>query len=692
MRYLILTLALFSGRILSAHAGEPGDTIVYATDLQEVVVEGENQELDNGMATYRPLHGQKAAARNAVDLLRLMGIPQLEITPNSLSVSNVHGANVDIFIDKQPATESDLLGMDVRDVLEVQYLAYNPDPQYRNVRYALNFVMRHYEYGGYTRIGASGAYAGRGTDNVAGRLNSKMVYKKMTYDFMASGNADWSRHFSSNSEALYRFADDETMIRDEQVDYSRMRNYGFQTSLRALYQGDKSVASNRLSFVRSGNPYSNIAGTVTIPGQTSPISRHDSQYASMAVWNGNFYFVLPNRFMINVTPSFTYSHTNQRELYRYDKVSGFDNYVKENMYLGSAEVNLTRRHCNTQASSLVFNYGIIHSKDVYTGTTPSKSRFNMNYGGVSLKHVGMFGKVYASVSAGVSFQSDVVNGIHTTKWQPMGMAFAQYTIDRRNQLEAEVRCSVNAPIGSMKSPSVQQANEWLWYTGNPDLTSINNLSASVSYTWLPSNTFYGGVMAQYTGSYDRYVPVYLPLGDEKALVRTFTNDGDYQTVTVGVNATWKLLRNTLQLSARPRVMYFKSTGLYDLDRTSFYTTIMAAYYVHGFFFNASYTPEWRNVDSQGSRNYYKDYLSITAGWSNERWNVSVTANNLFRDNWVNTTSDFRSLCYAVSTTSFSDNRHRNVSLDISYTFRYGKKVRQGDDLNELRQAETTILK
>ncbi len=691
LRFLIPTIIL-GGCPLGAYASEAPDSTVRVTDLKEVVVEGENQTLDNGVATYRPLHSQKAAARNAVDLLRLMGIPQLEIAPNSLSVSNVHGADVDIFIDKQPATPGDLTGMDVRDVIEVQYLSYNPDPRFQNVRYTLNFVMRHYEYGGYTRLNASEGFAGRGTNNVSGSVNSKMVYKKMTYDFMGAGNGDWNRHFASNSNSLYRFADNETMTRDERLTYSKSRDYGYQASLRALYQGEKSAISNRVSFVRTGNPLSDIAGIVSTPGVNAPFSRHDSQYATMAAWNGNFYFALPNRFLLNVTPTFTYSHTNQRELYRYNTVSGFDNLVKENMYAGNADIALTRRHSNSQATSFALNYGIVHSKDVYGGTTPSVSQFNMNFGNISLKHVGVFGKVYASLAAAVSFQCDAVNGVHTTKWRPGGVAFAQYTINRKNQLEAEVRCSVNAPLGSMKSASMLQANEWLWYTGNPELTSINNLSASLNYTWLPSNNFYGGIVAVYTGSYDRYLPLYLPMEDTKAIVRTFVNDGDYQTFTFGVNATWKLLHNSLQLSARPRVMYFKSTGLYDLDKASFYTTLTATYYVGRFYFNAYYTPEWRNVDTQGSRNYYKDYFSLTAGWSNDHWNVSVTANNLFRDNWVNMTSDFRSYYYESSTTSFSNNRHRNFSIDIAYTFRYGKKVRQGDDLESLRQAETTILK
>lgn len=692
MKTGVVLLAMASAGVFGAYAVEPADSTAKATTLQETVVVGENQQLDNGVATYRPLASQKSAARDAVDLLRLMGIPQLEIAPGSLSVSNVHGADVDIFIDQQPATAGDLKGMDVRDVIEVQYLSYNPDPRYQDARYAVNFVMRHYEYGGYTRINASEAFAGKGTDQVGGSVNSKMVYKKMTYDFMAAGDADWNRHFSSSSDALYRFADDATMTRDERLSYSKSRDYAFQTSLRAIYQGSKTVASNRMSFARTGNPYSDIAGTVATPGLTAPFSRHDSQHATMAVWNGNFFFALPNRFLLNIAPSFTYSHTSQNELYRYNTVSGFDNFVKENMYLGSADVSLARRHSQTQTTSIALKYGIIHSKDVYSGSTPSVSRFNMNYGNLTLKHVAVFDKVYASIAAAVGFQSDAVNGVHTTKWQPGGLAFVQYTINRKNQLEAEVRCSANAPLGSMKSGSVVQANEWMWHTGNPELTSINNLSASLSYTWLPSNTFYGGIVAQYTGSYDRYVPLYIPVTGERALVRTFANNGDYQTVTAGLNATWKLLRNSLQLSARPRVMYFKSTGIYDLDKTSFYTTLMAAYYVDGFYFNASYTPEWRNVDTSGSRNYYKDYLSITAGWSNDHWNVSVTANNLFRDNWVNMTSDFRSYWYDVATTSYSDNRHRNFSIDVAYTFRYGKKVRPGDDLDQLRQAETTILK
>ena len=98
---------------------------------------------------------QKNAAQNAVALLSQMSIPQIDVDPVSQAVKTAHGQNVSIFIDYVPATTEDLKGMKTQDVKKVEYYQHPSDARFQGAKYAVNFVMQKYEWGGYTKINAN---------------------------------------------------------------------------------------------------------------------------------------------------------------------------------------------------------------------------------------------------------------------------------------------------------------------------------------------------------------------------------------------------------------------------------------------------------------------------------------------------------------------------------------------------------
>ncbi len=92
------------------------DTIASTHSLNEIVVEAQMQRTSAKSSTYLPGKNQKNAAKNAVSLLGLMSIPEIEIDPVSNAVKTAAGDNVSIFIDFIPATKEDLQGMKTTDV------------------------------------------------------------------------------------------------------------------------------------------------------------------------------------------------------------------------------------------------------------------------------------------------------------------------------------------------------------------------------------------------------------------------------------------------------------------------------------------------------------------------------------------------------------------------------------------------
>ena len=76
-----------------------------------------------------------------------------------------------------PATAQDLEGLRTEDVVRVEVLDYPDDPRFRSMPYVVNFIMQHYEWGGYTKVSADGKTLA--DDRVSANAYSKFAYKKV---------------------------------------------------------------------------------------------------------------------------------------------------------------------------------------------------------------------------------------------------------------------------------------------------------------------------------------------------------------------------------------------------------------------------------------------------------------------------------------------------------------------------------
>lgn len=80
------------------------------------------------------------------------------------------------------------------------------------------------------------------------------------------------------------------------------------------------------------------------------------------------------------------------------------------------------------------------------------------------------------------------------------------------------------------------------------------------------------------------------------------------------------------------------------------------------------------------------------GWSNGAWNLTATAVNIFRHNWVEETLRLTSQWFDQYTTEYGAGSHQFVSLTASYTFGFGKKVRHGDEVQTMGAGSSAIMK
>ena len=77
--------------------------------------------------TYRQSK-QKNAAQNAIDLIKIMSIPQVRVNPINENVTDNFGSDVTVYINYLQASKEELTGLRTADVRKVEYSTFLPTP------------------------------------------------------------------------------------------------------------------------------------------------------------------------------------------------------------------------------------------------------------------------------------------------------------------------------------------------------------------------------------------------------------------------------------------------------------------------------------------------------------------------------------------------------------------------------------
>lgn len=250
MIYKLSLLILCATATITAMAQTETPDSVKTQQLGEIVVEAQMQRTSPTATTYKPSSKQKNAAQNAIDLLRLMAIPQLQINPIDNSVKDNAGAEVSIFINYMPASQEEMAGLRTADVRKVEYLEFPTDPRFRGAQRAVNIIIQEYAYGGYTKISVDENFL----VGLSSRANifSKFSYKKMTYDLFVAANNWNNHHASSDIEGIYSLKDaggsDFLLSREETTDNAHFRQNLFPVTFQATYNTEKNTSAQHIGI------------------------------------------------------------------------------------------------------------------------------------------------------------------------------------------------------------------------------------------------------------------------------------------------------------------------------------------------------------------------------------------------------------------------------------------------------------
>ncbi len=667
--------------------------------LPEIVVKAQMQHTDASSSTYTPTTRQKTSAQNAIDLLRQLAIPQININLVDNAVTTPSGQNVAVYINYIPASAEEIEGLLTSDVRRVEYLDFPTAPRFQGNEHVVNFIMQQYEYGGYTKALINENFL-VGKLSSRASIYSKFAYKRMTYDLYAGASNHDIKHTGASiiGDYILENTDGEPyhITRNEIFNNSHYKYNQYPVTFRAIYDSDNVQIANTVGFNFDQSPAAETSGCLSYkPAKTEEYSynRCEPYTSRYLVWSGNYYFILPRNFHLSVSPGINYGHTNNTYLYQTSGTDVIVNESKENVWQFRGSATLYKKFTDRQNGFFRAWYGSISNDVSYFGSSPYDNDFLDTYAGAALGYNISNNKWNISTDVALQWEKNKINDQSVSEIYPLLNVSAGFSPSQKHSLRAYFHFGANYPGASEKTPNTLQQNELMYYTGNPELGLSRQVTFNLSYNWMPSNKFSVLAFAQYFGEYNLYVPVYKPYNNGMALLRKFETDGDYNRTQIGMSFNYKLLNGNLQFAASPSISFYRMTGLFDIERNPFSCNVSATYYLGNFYFQTSY--QTGSLTVQGNHGViYKDrdFYQIIAGWSRANWNIRVSAMNLFRNDWLCATNTLSTPLYSETRFANGNNFHRRLNLSIIYTFGYGKKVQRGNEVGVQSGASSAIMK
>lgn len=670
-------------------------------ELDEVVVEARTQRvIDRGVA-YTPTKRIKKTATDATRLLELMNIPQLNITPGTMSVKTYAGKDVAMFIDFKEATDEDLQGLRPEDVLRVEVLQYPEDPRFGGQANVINFVMRKYEWGGYTKLTVKGTTLN--IDCGDGILYSKFVNKKWTFDANATGSITHNDNYNSYNVETFRdisigdrHLDAVTRTSQSGANYLKQNNSQSAT-FRATYETKNIEIIHSVSYTRIGNPMtrdlSNVNYSNDVFSAQSALSSESGQTISPRI-SGDYYFKLPNNNFLSVYWNFTYGSTSRNSSYRLGELTPIINNNKETSYAPTLIIQYSKKfsHNNTFRTSLMTFNTIYHTdyEGSYNGLQKLLSSENMLF----LEYMQNWKSGLSLYSRlGASYVIGRLNGVNTLEqWNPRLGLQLNYKINEKHSASVEGWWGNNHPTPASSNSAIVQSNELLWLQGNPGLRNTTFITASASYTYVPTNKLNLSATAEYYGFLNKTAHDYFSMPGYDGLIRKEINSGDFHRYSGYLSATLKLFDNSLSLKASGQVERMVASGIDAQSMNLISANLQANYYFKNCSFILYYQTPNKNLApfDYGFRYHYKSTYGILANYAIGDFKVGLQFLNWFNSNRYYSDLDLNR--YSAHGWVWSSSLARSIQLTLSYTFPYGKKVKRNNEISESESAGSAILK
>lgn len=678
---------------------ENPDSVSKEKNLEELTVYGDNATISVGEITFIPTNKEKKAANGGYNLLRMMNMPQLNVDVAASSVKNISGQDVAIYVNGIEANPNEVDGILCTDVKKVVYLEMPTNPRYGTNKFVVDIITYKYEYGGYTKFAAKQSLP---ESNTKASGYSKMTYKDMVYDLNIGYGRNVSKHGGAMENETFDI-DPKTIFREiTPIDYVGKSN-NLSAAFRATYERENGILTNNLSFSRSNMPESSLTERITSYTNDAMSSLRESQRRSnskytSAGWKGQGIFNLDKGWSINFSPSINLGWNKSNSYYilrdetisQHDELSIQTDASERNLQYG-IDLGAIKSFARSNTLYLKASVDGLANKVRYGGSTNGTDKFNWIAEAINIGYSYQNQRFAIVPDIGLCAYTHSINSKKETIFYPILKLNAQLVLNERNYLILWLTQNTLAPATSEKSPLTIREDDMIWFKGNPKLDTYNVSQLALSYIWVPPHKVQLSGSFTATNYHDRMAYIFKPY--ESGIIREPLNTGDYFTSTLAVKGTLTLLDRSLKIGAQPSLSFSKSTGIYHRHIWDPYINLSINYYAGGFYFSGNYRTQSRYFAYVTAEKVKTpERYDISAGWANANWNLSLTAANFLRYKWTAHRNYFHSEYYDRMLTEINADYHAKYELAVTYTFGYGKKVKQGNEVQPLQDNESAINK
>ncbi len=651
-------------------------------NLKEVVVEGATRkETDEGVVFY-PTSREKKFSYDAVSLLERMALPEITVLPGSAKVETMTGEPAEFFIDGKPASSRDLKALNPKDVASVEYLPMPVAANFKGKHNVVNFVMRKYEYGGYTKATAEQQLTGIGGDY---NLSSKLAYRRMTYDAFVMGRYRSDHHDGASSSTDYKdffYGGDHFDKVEETSGYrnGRVRNHGFEGSLKATYEHKDVSWANTAGWSMTATPsVSHDASTLYSPSiiDSRFYSSDNSNRIATPFYESNFTLWLPKGQMLSLYLQTSGSSGRARSFYQAQGYPAIDNESRERGYDFYFSPTYSKTFDARNSINVSTFISLKRNRVDYHGNYENIFLSRDMSGGLFFQYSHKFGSATSlRVEPGMTwkrFRQNDGHVAHDINYYP------RMTINLRHKWNRKVSTSFSSILQNvgypleMKNGLTIRQTELLWRRGNPDLRSRLQWSNSLSNTWNPGRNYSLVSVVRYNTMFNKDYKVWLVEQGYDGLIASLSDHNTDHKISVTQKLTGRFFSRKLVLTGYASYNFLKTVGDYRKTASWWGGWLSAAWYGNSWYAYGNIVPE---------KTVYTGIGKTYTPWK-YALGFSYTVKNLHMDlkasDFLNTSR--RGGCAYIDAPHFYQRRRIYNSfagptymLTLSYSLSYGKKV------------------
>lgn len=535
----------YEPQTLHCEPGDLGNIILKETTehISEIVVEGNLHITKQDKDVYIPNQRQRNAANSGISLLDNLMIPQLDVNRISGEVKSLTKRSITFAIDERIVEKDEIDQIRPKDVLRVEYIDM-PTGKFADKELVINFVLRHYDYGGYVMVKDQSRFL-----HVVGEnsLQASLDHKKMSYALLIGNGYKNERGATDENEEDLQT--DKRFHKSTVNEYDHMkewRNYGV---LRAHYRAEKLTLTGEVGIIQDRTPEYGYMEDLTYSGDITAKNTAKSttgKQSTTAYADTYANWDITKKQQLSYVANFWFGRNNYDNTYL--ESDGYDiaSHTKEKTFGVYGTIGYVNRLNPQNTLSLRVMEFYYHYDDEYRGTLPADRSTSESETIVwpvytyKPNQKWMFN--FRPLGFSVAYWKTQTNS--ETYFSSRGSIVAKYQMNKQNSLTYCLYLGNSTPNAASRSEVEQIVNRYEVLRGNPDLEKTIFTTNELDYSLMLKNW---QLMAhlEYQRLDNMTVNTYTPEGER--LVHSYANDGTLHNLSLNIQQTLFLLNRNLQL-------------------------------------------------------------------------------------------------------------------------------------------------